>query len=198
VSEPERYARTLVEAYLYISLTASAAGLGDDVPRDVRAETTLTEGADAWTLRYTGSGDAPRIEVLVRYATEAEARQDDLRFGSGVSTLLDAGQWLQIAAVYARRALREGLFFAQDPTGEDRYLSVVDGWELARDATVEAAKFLPADADEVPATAVWTEMGTSAREESPERFTRDRIESDIAFCGQSLDDFRRLHGARWS
>ena len=194
MTEQDRYARTLVEAYLYISLTASAAGLGDDVPRDVRAETTLTEGQDAWTLRHAASGE----EVVVRYATEAEARQDDLRFGSGVSTLLDAGQWLQIAAVYARRALREGLFFAQDPTGEERYLSVVDGWELARDATVEAAKFLPADTDEVPATAVWTEMGTSAREESPERFTRDRIESDIAFCGQSLEDFRRLHGARWS
>lgn len=192
MTEQDRYARTLVEAYLYISLTASAAGIGDDVPRDVRAETTLTEGQDAWTLRHAGSGE----EVLVRYATEAEARQDDLRFGSGVSTLIDAGQWLQTAAVYARRALREGLFFAQDPTGDERFPAIVEGWELARDATVEAAKFLPADGDEVPATAIWTEMGASARVESPERFTRDRIESDIAFCRQSLEDFQRLHGAR--
>ncbi|MDN3351285.1 hypothetical protein [Actinomadura sp. DC4] len=191
MSEPERYARTLVEAYLYVSLTASAAGIGEDAPRDVHAETTLTEGTDTWTLRHAGAG----VEVLVRHATEAEARQDDLRFGPGVSTLIDAGQWLQIAAVYARRALREGLFFAQDPTGEERFLSIVDGWELARDATIEAAKFLPADGDEIPATAVWTQMGTSAREESPERFARERIRTDIAFCEQSLEDFRRLHSA---
>jgi hypothetical protein len=39
-------------------------------------------------------------------------------------------------------------------------------------------------------------MGAAARQESPERFTRDRLEADIAFCQQSLDDFRRLHGAR--
>jgi hypothetical protein len=184
-----------VEAYLYISLTTSAEGLGEDVPRDPRAATTLTEGQDAWTLDY-GHGDGRRIELLVRYETEAEARQADLRFGSGVSDLIDAGQWLQVAAVYARRALREGLFFAQDPTGAERFQGIVEGWELARDATIEAAKFLPDDADEVPATALWTQMGAAARQESPERFTRDRLESDIAFCQQSLDDFRRLHGGR--
>jgi hypothetical protein len=187
------YARTLVEAYLYISLTTSAEGLGEDVPRDPREATTLTEGQDAWTLRYR---DEHRIELLVRYETEAEARRADLRFGPGVSELIDAGQWLQVAAVYARRALREGLFFAQDPTGAERFQGIVEGWELARDATVEASKFLPDDADEVPVTALWTAMGTAAHQESPERFTRDRIESDIAFCRQSLDDFRRLHGAR--
>jgi hypothetical protein len=185
VSEPLRYARTLVEGRLYLGL---AAATGDDAPAE--AETTLVEGPDAWTLR--SGGDHP-AEVLVPYATETEARSEGLRFGQGVSRLIDAGQWLQIAAVYARRARRESLFFAQDPSGDERYASVVNGWELARDATAEAAKFLPPGADEVPPEAFWTPMGTSAREQSPDRFTRERLESDLAFCRQSLDDFRRLH-----
>jgi hypothetical protein len=196
VTEPVRYARTLVEAYLYISLTLSAEESGGDLPGDVRARTALTEGPDAWTLRHDGHAGGPPVEVLVRYATEAEARRDGLRFGTGVSTLIDAGQWLQVAAVYARRARRESLFFAQDPVGEDRYLAVVEGWEIAADATVEAVKFVPEDAEEVPEEAFWTPMGASARRESPERFTRARLESDVAFCRQSLDDFLRLHADR--
>jgi hypothetical protein len=194
VTEPVPYARTLAEAYLHIGLTLAAQGAGDDLPGDVRARTALTEGPDAWALRHDGAGSP--VEVLVRYATEAEARRDGLRFGTGVSTLIDAGQWLQVAAVYARRARREGLFLAQDPGDAERYLAVVEGWEVARDATVEAVKFVPDDAEEVPAEAFWTPMGASARRESPERFTRARLESDIAFCRESLDDFRRLHGDR--
>lgn len=188
MSEPVRRARTLAEAHLYISLTAAAGGEAGES----RTETSLTEGLDAWTLRH----EDPPIEVLVPYATEAEARRDGLRFGAGVSELIDAGQWLQIAAVYARRARRESLFFTQDPADEERYVSIVEGWELARDATVEAAKFLTDDADELPPEAFWTEMGASARRESPDRFTRDHLDSDIAFCEQSLEDFRRLHAAR--
>lgn len=187
MSEPVPHARTLAEAHLYLGLTSAEAG--DEAGR---AEPTLTEGPQAWTLRRAD----PPAEVLVPYASEAEARRDGLRFGTGLSALIDAGEWLQIAAVYARRARRESLFFAQDPGDDERYQSIVDGWELARDATVEAAKFLTDDSDELPAEAFWTEMGTSARRESPDRFTRDRLESDIEFCEQSLADFRRLHAPR--
>jgi hypothetical protein len=196
VTEPVRYARTLAEAHLYISLTLAAEEPDDGALQIGRSGTALIEGPDAWTVRRDGSAGGPPIEVLVRHETEAEAQRDGLRFGTGVSTLVDAGQWLQIAAVYARRARRESLFFAEDPADDDRYLGIVESWELARDATVEAVKFLRDDADELSADAFWTEMGRSAREESPERFTQDRLESDIAFCEQSLSDFLRLHGAR--
>jgi hypothetical protein len=196
VTETVRYARTLAEAQLYISLTLAAEGGGDDAVQSGRSDTALIEGPDAWTVLREGSAGGPPIEVLVRHETEAEAQRDGLRFGTGVSTLVDAGQWLQIAAVYARRARRESLFFAEDPADDERYLGIVEGWALARDATIEAAKFLSDDTDELFADAFWTEMGRSAREESPERFTQDRLESDIAFCEQSLSDFLRLHGTR--
>lgn len=194
MTEPARYARTLVEAHVYIGLTAAAAEAGgDEALGETIDQTTLTEGTDAWTLRYEGTADGPPIEVLVRYESEAEARRYDLRFGTGVSEVIDAGQWVQVAAIYARRARRESLFFAEDPTGEERYLSIVDGWGLARDATIEAIKFLTDDAEELGDDAFWTAMGTSARQESPERFARERLESDITFCERSLDDFQRLH-----
>ncbi|MFB9837348.1 hypothetical protein [Actinoallomurus acaciae] len=195
MTEPARYARTLVEAHVHIGLTAAEAEAeaeGDEALGETIDQTTLTEGTDAWTLRYEGAGGPP-IEVLVRYADEAEARRYDLRFGTGVSELVDAGQWVQVAAIYARRARRESLFFAENPTGEERYRSIVDGWGLARDATIEAIKFLTDDAEELGDDAFWTAMGTSARRESPERFTRERLEDDITFCERSLEAFQRLH-----
>jgi hypothetical protein len=182
-----------VEAHIYIGLTVAAGAGADEVLGDTSEETTLTEGTDAWTLRHEGAAGGPPIEVLVRYADESEARRYDLRFGTGVSRLIDAGQWLQVATVFARRAWSEGLFYTEDPTDEERYLSVVDGWELARDATVEAIKFLTDDAEELGDDAFWTPMGTSARQASPERFTRERLESDITFCERSLEEFQRLH-----
>jgi hypothetical protein len=192
-----RYARTLVEAHLYISLTLSADGSRGDAARNYQALTALIEGPNAWTLRFEEpGGGAPPIEICVRYETEAEARHDALTFGWGASEVIDAGQWLQISAVYARRALREGLFFATDPTDGEKYQGIVSGWKLARDTTSEAAKFLDDD-DEMPDSAFWTTMGMSARRESPERFTRERLDSDYVFCQTSLDDFLRLHAKRW-
>jgi hypothetical protein len=192
-----RYARTLVEAYLYISFTVSADESREDVARDYQALTALIEGPTAWTLCFEEpGGGAPPIEICVRYETEVEARRDELTFGWGVSEVIDAGQWLQISAVYARRALREGLFFATDPTDGEKYQGIVLGWKFARDAVSEAAKFLDDD-DEMPDSAFWTTMGMSARRESPERFTRERLDSDYVFCQTSLDDFLRLHATRW-
>ncbi len=185
-------ARTLVEAYLFISLTVSAtAGVEDDVARDYRSSTALTETDDAWSLKYHGPG--PEISLRVPYAGEAEARRSELMFGSGVSSLIDAGQWVRIGIVYARRALRSGLHFALDPSDDERFLSIVQDWEFARDAEAEAVKFL-GDAAELPAAAIWTEMGARLRRREPERFTRARMYADIDFYQRSLDEFWRQHG----
>ncbi|MEV6982934.1 hypothetical protein AB0M95_16955 [Sphaerisporangium sp. NPDC051017] len=200
-------ARTLVEAYLYIDLTL-AAGDGDggddgfgEPGLSARPWTTLTEGADAWTLRFDGPATGPRhlIDVVVPYRTEAEARRDRLRFGPGPSELVDAGQWRLVADEYAQRALAADLSFADTPEDDERYHEVVLNWEFARDALAEAAKFLPAGADAadtVPETAFWTGMGTAVREEDPGRFTRSRLEDDIAFYGENLQHFTDMYGDR--
>jgi hypothetical protein len=193
-----RYARTLVEAYLYLDLTAAADESGAGAGGDVRARTTLTEGPDAWTLRFAGSDDAgggrpEPVDVQVRYATEDAARRRGLRFGADTSELIDAGQWVQLSTVYARRALRAGIAYAQDPTDE-RYHGLVADWTFARDAAIEAAKFLPEGAQEVPDEAFWTPLGTETRRQASDRFTRDRLDRDIAFYQQSLEDARRRRG----
>ncbi|MFI6294093.1 hypothetical protein ACIBEJ_21065 [Nonomuraea sp. NPDC050790] len=173
---PER-ARSLAEGYVYLDLAVPEGGESAEP----------VEGEDAWTLRL---GPA---EVEVSYEGERAARLHELRFGPGISRLIDPGQWVFVAGVYARRALAEDLRFAADPVGDDAYESVVAGWELAIDAVAEALRFVPAGADRVPADAFWTPAGRAVHRENPERFTRQALEADLDHYRQNLDDFHRVH-----
>ncbi|MEO3810486.1 hypothetical protein ABGB17_15920 [Sphaerisporangium sp. B11E5] len=193
-------ARTLVEAYLYIEVTAVGLRTEDDDEsaatfKDYDAHTTLTEGREAWTVRFDGGemGLPLRLAVVVPYHTEFAARREGIRFGHGPSEIIDPGQWRVISGGYARQALRDDLLFAKDPTDTTRYQGVVLGWESARDAAAEVAKFLPDEADEIPAETFWTEMGRTARHDDPEWFTREGIAEAIAFFQESLDDFVAAH-----
>ncbi|MBB2742524.1 UNVERIFIED_ORG: hypothetical protein FHR35_002346 [Microbispora rosea subsp. rosea] len=172
------YARTLAEARLYLALTVDEAA----------REEPPVEGPEAWTVRSGG------VELLVPYASEAEARDEGERFGVGLSELIDPGQWRLAGAGYARRALADDLEYTEEPGDERLFQRVVSGWEAARDALGEALKFIPPGEDEVPAEAFWTEAGLAAREAEPDCFLRERLAEDIAFYQQNLDDFRRLNG----
>ncbi|WP_336204543.1 hypothetical protein [Nonomuraea sp. LPB2021202275-12-8] len=175
---PERgLARSLVEAYLYFDLEAQGAS----------REAVVVREEDGWVLRL---GDA---EVLVPAEAEAAAREQELTFGSGRSELIDPGQWVLVAATYASRALEGGLFFAADPSDAEGFGRVAAGWRFAADAVAQALEFFPEGGAELPLEAFWTEMGRALRESQPDRLSRRKLESDLAFYRQSLDDFRRLH-----
>ena len=178
---PIPHARTLAEARLYLALTA--ANTTEDTTEEPPAE-----GPEGWTLR---SG---AVEVLVPYASEAEARDEGEPFGVGLSELLDPGQWRLAGAGYARRALADDLEYAEEPGDESLHLRVVNGWETARDALMEVLKFIPPGEPEVPAEAFRTEAGLAARAAEPESFQRDRLAEDIAFYQRNLDEFRRFGG----
>jgi hypothetical protein len=196
---PDLRARTLVEAHLFINLTLAGGIASEEVTRDYERWTTLTEGTDAWTLRFDGPPQAAGgeiIEVEIPYASEAEAREAGSRFGIGLSELLDPGQWQLVSAGYARRVVQEDLEFGEDPTDRDQYESVVKGWEYARDTTAEVVKFMPPGVDEVPSAAFWTEMGKAVHEREPERFTRSRLTDDMAFYQDNLDTFTALYRDR--
>lgn len=173
--DPMRQARTLAEAHLYLTLVVAAEeAIGNPA--------TLTEGQDAWTLSLSLSLNGPEtIEVAVGYESEAQARRQGLTFGAGTSELIDPGQWMQLSAAYARQALAEALRVAQDPSDDQRFERVVEDWEFARDTAIEAANFLPQDAEAIPADTFWTPSGHEAYRESPHRFTRARIADDVAF-----------------
>jgi hypothetical protein len=185
----------LVEAFLYLDLTAHDSDLAqspdfttlDHDPASVSRQAVLTEEEDAWRVRL---GDA---EVLVRYTSESEARSEDLTFGSGLSEVIDPGQWALIAVTYGNRALEASFFFAADSSDDAQYESITADWRFAADAVAEALKFLPDDADEVPAEEFWTAMGQAAREEEPQRFTRPALVQELTYYRQSLTDFHRLH-----
>jgi hypothetical protein len=196
---PDLRARTLVEAHLFINLTLAGGIASEEVTRDYERWTTLTEGTDAWTLRFDGPPQAAGeeiIEVEIPYASETEAREAGSRFGIGPSELLDPGQWQLASAGYARRVVQEDLEFGEDPTDRDQYESVVKGWEYARDTTAEVVKFMPPGVDEVPSAAFWTEMGKAVHEREPERFTRSRLTDDMAFYQDNLDTFTALYRDR--
>ncbi|WP_329243871.1 hypothetical protein OG417_46755 [Actinoallomurus sp. NBC_01490] len=193
---PDSQARTLVEAHLFINVTLAGGAASEEVARDHERWTTVTEGEEAWTLRFEGppgTGSGEPIEVQVPYASEAEAREEGSQFGVGLSELLDPGQWQLVSAGYARRVLDEDLRFAEDPTDRELYESVVLGWEFARDAAAEVLKFMPPGVDEVPSAAFWTEMGREAYQREPDRFTRSRLTDDISFYQESLDTFTALY-----
>ncbi|TMR99651.1 hypothetical protein [Nonomuraea basaltis] len=179
---PERgLARSLVESYVYLDLVAHGGETG------ASRQAVVTQEEDGWLLRL---GDA---EVLVPFEAEAGARQEELTFGFGLSELIDPGQWVLIAATYASRALEGGLLFAVDPSDAGAFDKVAADWRFAADAVAEALKFFPDGAAELAPEAFWSEMGRSLRESEPYRLTRRKLESDLAFYRQSLDDFRRLH-----
>ncbi|MFG1945198.1 hypothetical protein [Nonomuraea sp. NPDC048826] len=172
-------ARTLVEAYVYLDLVGEEPGAS----RGAATE----EVTDGWLIRL---GDA---ELLVPRESESWARQQGLTFGAGLSELIDPGQWALIATTYASRALEGALFFAADPSDARKFDEVAAGWRFAADAVAEALKFFPGGAEELEPEDFWTETGRSLRESDPGLLTRSKLERDLAFYRQSLDDFRRLH-----
>src|SRR4051812_27858483 len=102
----ELRARTIVEAHIYLDLLRSAGVLGASDPGDPSGWTKLIEGPTGWTLHADGADGAFRpFDIAIRYADLAEARRTGVRFGSRVSTLIDAWQWRHIAQVYAGQAI---------------------------------------------------------------------------------------------
>ncbi|MGW0478321.1 hypothetical protein [Nonomuraea sp. NPDC003214] len=169
------YARSLVEAYVYLDITSPGA------------ERAVTEQDDDWLVR---AGDA---EVVVPFVSEEEARLEDATFGLGLSELIDLGQWVLIAATYADRALEGGLLYSADTTVDERYHDVVADWRFAADAVAEALKFVRSDGTPPPPEAFWTDMGRAAYEDNPERFTYEALADDLAYYRDSLTNFQRLH-----
>jgi hypothetical protein len=176
-------ARTLAEAEVYLSVLATAV----EAPRvTATPEVSRTEGEDAWTV------SSPAGEVQVLYRTEEAARLSEARFGLGNSLLLDAGDWVQLASVWAQRAQDADLEYTGQP-GQDRK-PVELNWEFARDAMAEALKFLPDGVDEIPDEGFWTELGLRTHELDRELFTRAKLTEDYEFYRDTLIDFRKLYG----
>ncbi|MCO1659137.1 hypothetical protein [Pseudonocardia humida] len=183
----ELRARTIVEAHLYLDLLRADGGLGPDDPGDPEGWTTLVEGPISWILRADGAGGrfAP-FGITIAYADLAEARRTGVRFGPGRSTLIDAGQWLEMAEVYVEQAVEAEMAVTggRDDLREEALLA----WRFAVDVAGEVLRFLPEGAAELPDTAFWTERSRQTRRADPERFTRAALEHRVRTYRQLAED----------
>jgi hypothetical protein len=189
----ELRARTIVEAHLYLDLLRAAGALGDPDPGDPDGWTELVEGEDSWTLLADGAGGAfEPFGIEIAYRDLAEARRTGVRFGSRVSTLIDAAQWQELGAEYAEQAIEAGLAAAGAPGDRDQLAEAAQTWQFAIDVAGEALRFVPEGATELPADAVWSARGRAQRRADPARFTRGAIEHQVETYRQLRDDLLEL------
>jgi hypothetical protein len=184
-----RRARTVVEAHLYLDLLRADGSLGDDDPGDPAAWTRLTGSPTSRVLRADGAGGRfPPFDIPIAPATAGGPR-----FGPGASTLIDAGQWLEMAELYVEQAVEAEQ--AATGTGDaDLRAEALLAWRFAVDVAGEVLRFLPAGADELPDTAFWTERGRAARRADPTRFTRAALQHRLRTYQQLGDDAAELLG----
>ena len=166
-------ARTNAEAHLYMDLHPCTCGQ-IEFPRTSSVVTT-PEGALA--SRYTGAcpSDGADREFLFRLPGTflSPGRDGDVRYGGPEhSELIDPGEWISVADAYARSVPADTASLAAD--------GVVAARRTLRHAAAaldEVLKFIPADADRVPAEAFHTDRGRAAYTTEPGRFRRPRLEA---------------------
>ena len=151
-------ARTPAEATLYMDIKACPAcgGVGFSGTSVVMLQDGQVYERHTGTCEECGS---PR-EFVFRMPPEPELRLGAADFGGpGPSELLDPGEWMTVADVYAGR---EGGASKED-------------LEYAAAAAEEALKFVPPGSDEIPRHAFHSPVGRDAYARMPARYTRGRL-----------------------
>lgn len=169
---PLPLARTNAEAHLYMELNpCDACGESEFHPQSA---VIVAEGDLA--SRYTGR--CPRCGVAREFVFRIPADvilpdAEDPVFGADdPSVLIDAGEWLHVADLIARSVPAEP---AEGMTATERRRILID-LRTAAAAVSEAAKFIPAGAEAVPADAIWSPRGQAIFDDEPGRFRRMRLE----------------------
>jgi hypothetical protein len=162
-------ARNNEEAHLYLDLHPCACG-GEDAARD---SGVAFEGGQ-WLVRYTCvCSRCGRARLVEFRQAESQARPAPGAWSVGPepSELLDAGEWLWLSDVYAAAPVDLSGLSAQEAAQAREDLAAAGG------ALDEVVKFLPADAEEMPPSAFWTDRGRQLYEAEPARFHRSRLEA---------------------
>ncbi|WIM97991.1 hypothetical protein ACTOB_001559 [Actinoplanes oblitus] len=167
-----RLARTRLEAQLYLDLTPCECG---HLGLESRAEPVRFEDGTPG-CRYTGTCAAcgrARADVFrVPEISQDVSSPDEVVYGLGgrTSELLDPAQWLWAAQRYAAAVP------STSDSAPEAERATARTWLMAAVAAVgETEKFLPEDADSVPATAFWTEGGRAFYQRDPQAFHEHRL-----------------------
>ncbi|WIM97997.1 hypothetical protein ACTOB_001565 [Actinoplanes oblitus] len=186
-------ARTSLEAHLFIDLTPCACG----EPTLARSSTVITLPDGAAGARYTGTcPSCGRSRVFEFRLPEREIQQqpDEVVYGGPeTSELIDAAEWVNVAARYASMVPdRPG-----ELTGDARRIARTR-LAAAIAAVSEAERFLGDDSDEMPGSAFWSGLGRALGADDRRLFhrhslarLRERYESLFDATGSRFDEARR-------
>jgi hypothetical protein len=163
-------ARSSDEAHLFMELHPCVCG-----EVEFGGVSSVVEVDGVWISRYAGpcEGCDRRRAFEFRQPDEITVPVAGSWADGGPSELIDAGQWLWVADVYASR-----------PSDVDERADLL----LAAGALDEVWKFLPDGEAEVPSSAFWTVRGREVRDTEPGRFRRERLAA-------ARETYRRLVGA---
>jgi hypothetical protein len=162
-------ARSSAEARLYVDLHPCACG---EARFDPQVAVVVLADGDLAT-RYNGScpGCGTAREFLIRLPAEPAPATRFSYGGPEPSQLIDPGQWLTVADRYA------DLVPATDPAALDpaQRRRATAALTRAIAALDEVLKFIPANANEVPADSFTSDTGRRLHRREPGRFRRDRL-----------------------
>ncbi|MGW0434924.1 hypothetical protein ACWDV4_20590 [Micromonospora sp. NPDC003197] len=163
--------RTNMEAHLYMDLHPCACG---EFRFTRKSAVTALEDGDL-ASRYTGECarcGQPR-EFVFRLPAEISMPPGGNAVsygGNEPSQLIDPGQWIGVADSYTSQV--PGDFARLDSEQRRRARAILTRATAAVD---EVLKFIPDDADEVPAAAFTSERGRQTYAKEPGRFRRNRL-----------------------
>ena len=162
--------RSHEEAHIYMDLHGCSCG-GSDARRD----SALRLRDEVWLVGYRCVCEWCGAERMFEFRQPETLRQpgdQEWAVGSDPSELLDAGEWLMAADVYAGAPAQPDGLSPQEVEEARAELG------LAVAALGEVLKFVPAGAGEVPASALWSGQGIALHESTPWRFTRESLERE--------------------
>ena len=177
--------RAPAESLLYIGFHPCTCGTRELVP-----DHTLEERDALWVAVYAGAcpgcGQDRRFEFVI---DDQEPPPGTVFGGDRPSQILDPGQFHHASD---RAAARVPVDIAALPP---------PAWPAAREhmryavaGLEEVAKFLPPDAEAVPAEAFRSRLGRAMRARQPDRFRRDRIDDRLRFYRRTLTELQNTTG----
>lgn len=170
-------ARSSAECHLYIELHPCACG--ESVLETRHRLVTLEEGLSA-----VYEGTCRRCGVVRRFdfVLDPEIPPEDKFGGSRPSSILDPGQYLAVADEASKRAPAD----ISDLDEEQRRAA---RWWMNRavNALEEVIKAIPAGADAVPESAMFSELGKRVYAREPGRFRGRRLEAVLQVYRELLE-----------
>jgi hypothetical protein len=177
-------ARSYDEIYLYMGLRPCTCGAAEFVERTSTPVTVKDEPGERFTDRCRGCG-RQREFTFARPPVPSEL-SFDVRYGEDdPSQIIDPGEWLGVAELYAGAGREE----PDDDASEDEIVEFYRMLTVSLAALDEVVKFLPDGADMVPGEAFWSRPGLLVYEMVPDRFTRASLEESRAVLRQRIQAF---------